>query len=113
VAEEVRGRKGQESKEVSYIKLAQHLGINVSSEDADKLVKPAQQAYAAGEAAGIAAERTAAMSRLKGARWLEESMGGASMSDEDRKMHFYAARVIGSLMDPPKQGESNDHQTNI
>jgi hypothetical protein len=60
VAEEVRGRKGQESKKVSYIKLAQHLGINVSSEDADKLVKFAQQAYAAGEAAGIAAERKAA-----------------------------------------------------
>ena len=98
---------------MSYIKLAQHLGINVSSEDADKLVKFEQQAYAAGKATGIAAGRMAVMSRLMGARWLEESMGGASMSDEDRKMHFYAARVIGSLMAPPKQGDSNDHQENI
>ena len=44
---------------MSYINLAQNLGINVSSEDAEKLVKFAQQAYAAGEAAGIAVEREA------------------------------------------------------
>lgn len=59
MAQQTPRHAGAEREEVSYIQLAQHLGINVSSEDADKLVKFAQQAYAAGEAAGIAAEREA------------------------------------------------------